>query len=75
MVQTVQSVYNGTIHNCALTKLQALWESFLINEKIKVAAWSSELNKSTIILINTIVYNTKLNAKQKFVSQSANEMK
>lgn len=57
------------------TVLQALWESFLINEKIKVAAWSSELNKSTIILINTIVYNTKLNAKQKFVSQSANEMK
>lgn len=57
------------------TVLQALWESFLINEKIKVAAWSSELNKSTIILINTIVYNTKLNAKQKFVSRSANEMK
>lgn len=57
------------------TVLQALWESFLINEKIKVAAWSSELNKSTIILINTIVYNTKLNAEQKFVSQSANEMK
>lgn len=57
------------------TVLQALWESFLINEKIKVAAWSSELNKSTIILINTIVYNTRLNAKQKFVSQSANEMK
>lgn len=57
------------------TVLQALWESFLINEKIKVAAWSSELNKSTIILMNTIVYNTKLNAEQKFVSQSANEMK
>ena len=34
-----------------------------------------ELNKSTIILMNTIVYNTKLNAKQKFVSQSDNEIK
>lgn len=75
MAWTVQSVYNGIIHNCAPTKLRALWEPFLINQKKNEAAWCSELNKSAIILMNTIVYNTKLNAKQKFVSQCGNEMK
>lgn len=62
-------------HNCALTKLQALWEFFLINGKKNVAAWILGLDKSTIILMNTIVYNFKLNTKQKLISQGANEMR